>query len=241
MTLASAVLVREPDTPWPDPGDRLIDRVRAAMRVRHLSPRTEQAYLDWMRRYFEFHGRRHPATLGAEEVGAFLSDLATARRVSASTQNQALAALLFLYGEVLEVKLPWLDDLARAPRPARLPTVLSREEVRAVLDRMEGVPRLMASLLYGSGLRLMECCRLRVKDVDLARRQITVREGKGRRDRATLLPESLRPLLTSHLEGVRGQHGADLAAGAGFVALPASLATKLPAARRDWAWQWAFP
>jgi integron integrase len=185
--------------------------------------------------------RVRPAALGADEVAAFLSDLATRRRVSASTQNQALGALLFLYGEVLGVKLPWLGEIERARRPVRLPTVLSREEVRAVLDRMEGVPRLMASLLYGSGLRLMECCRLRVKDVDLARRQIMVREGKGGRDRATLLPQSLRPALASHLGGVRGQHERDVAAGAGFVALPAAVAAKLPSAGRDWPWQWAFP
>jgi integron integrase len=242
-TQATACLVREPGGPFdaPPPAERLVARVRAAMRLRHMSPRTEEAYLQWMRRYFDFHGRRHPASLGAEEVAAFLSDLATRRRVSASTQNQALAALLFLYGDVLGQKLPWLDEVARAPRPARLPTVLSREEVRALLDRMEGVPRLMASLLYGSGLRLMECCRLRVKDVDIARRQIVVREGKGSRDRATLLPQSLRPVLASHLEGVRGQHQEDVAAGAGFVALPAAVAAKLPSAGRDWAWQWAFP
>jgi integron integrase len=240
VTFATAVAVREPDGPF-EASPRLVERVRAAMRLRHLSARTEEAYLRWMRRYFDFHGRRHPAELGAEEVAEFLSDLATERRVSASAQNQALGALLFLYGEVLGQKLPWLDEVARAPRPARLPTVLSREEVRAALDRMEGVPRLMASLLYGSGLRLMECCRLRVKDVDLARRQIVVREGKGRRDRATLLPQSLRPVLASHLEGVRGQHRQDVAAGAGFVALPAAVAAKLPSAGRDWAWQWAFP
>jgi integron integrase len=239
MTLA-ALRIREPDGPFGVP-DRLADRVRAAMRLRHLSARTEGAYLRWMRRYFEFHGRRHPAALGAEDVAAFLSDLAAKRRVSASTQNQALAALLFLYGQVLGVKLPWLDEIERARRPVRLPTVLSRDEVRCVLGRMDGVPRLMASLLYGSGLRLMECCRLRVKDVDLARKQILVREGKGGRDRATLLPESLRGALARHLEGVRGQHRADVAAGAGFVALPAAVAAKLPAAGRDWAWQWAFP
>lgn len=243
MSLAIATCVREPDVPFhvSRQPDRLVERVRAAMRLRHMSPRTEDAYLGWMRRYFEFHGRRHPAALGAGEVQAFLSDLATRGRVSAATQNQALAALLFLYGDVLGVKLPWLDEIERAKRPARLPTVLSRDEVRAVLDRMHGVPRLMASLLYGSGLRLMECCRLRVKDVDLARRQITVREGKGGRDRATLLPVSLRPALAGHLEGVRGQHDRDVAAGAGYVALPAAVAAKLPSAGRDLAWQWAFP
>jgi integron integrase len=243
LALAHALLVREPDGPFEAPRSaaRLVERVRAAMRLRRLSARTEEAYLRWMRRYFDFHGRRHPAALGAGEVAAFLSDLATTRRVSASTQNQALAALLFLYGEVLGVKLPWLDEVERAPRPPRLPTVLSRDEARAVLGRMEGVPRLMASLLYGSGLRLMECCRLRVKDVDLARKQIVVREGKGGRDRVTLLPESLRPALASHLEGARGQHARDVAAGAGFVALPAAVAAKLPAAGCDWPWQWAFP
>ena len=170
---------------------RLGDQARAALRLRHLSRRTEEAYIHWMRRYHEFHGRKHPATLGAEHVTSFLNELANAGRVTASTQNQALAALLFLYREVLKKDLPWLDDLVRAKGPTRLPAVLTRDEVRAILSRIHGAPRLMATLLYGSGLRLLECCRLRVKDVDLARNQIMVRSGKGDKDRATMLPRAV--------------------------------------------------
>jgi integron integrase len=194
-----------------------------------------------MRRYYEFHGRQDPAELGAEHVTAFLNALATNERVSASTQNQALAALLFLYREVLGKDLPWLDGLVRAKTPARLPVVLTREEVRAVLSRMEGVPRMMATLLYGSGLRLLECCRLRVKDVDFARNQITVRRGKGDKDRATMLPGALKDDLSLHLERARRQHQHDLAIGAGWVELPGALARKLPSAGREWVWQWVFP
>jgi len=203
------------------------------MRLRHLSPRTEEAYISWMCRYYEFHGRRDPADLGAEHVTAFLNDLATRRRVAASTQNQALAAILFLYREVLGRDLPWLDGLVRAKRPARLPVVLAREEVRSLLSQMEGVPRLMATLLYGSGLRLLECCRLRVKDVDLTRNQILVRSGKGDRDRATMLPAAIKVDLAAHLERVREQHRRDLSQGAGWVELPDSLARKLPSAGRE--------
>ena len=181
------------------PARRIGDRARAAMRLRHFSPRTEEAYVNWMCRYYDFHGRRDPADLGAEHVTAFLNDLATRRRVAASTQNQALSALLFLYREVLGRDLPWLDELVRAKRPARLPVVLARDEVRAVLSHMEGVPRLMATLLYGSGLRLLECCRLRVKDVDFNRNQTLVRSGKGDRDRATMLPAAVRVDLAAHL------------------------------------------
>jgi integron integrase len=211
------------------------------MRLRHLSPRTEEAYLGWMRRFHEFHGHRDPAALGPEHVTAFLSALATRRRVAASTQNQALAALLFLYRDVLGVELPWLDGLVRAQAPGRLPVVLSRSEVRAVLGCMDGVPRLMATLLYGCGLRLLECCRLRVKDVDFARSQVAVRRGKGDRDRVTMLPIAVKSDLAAHLERVRAQHARDLATGAGWVELPGSLSRKLPSAGRDWAWQWVFP
>ena len=220
---------------------RLGDRARAAMRVKHLSPRTEEAYLGWMRRYHEFHGRKDPATLGAAHVTAFLSALATERKVAASTQNQALAALLFLYREVLGVELPWLDDVVRARGPERLPVVLSRDEVRAVLSEMHGVTRLMATLLYGSGLRLLDCCRLRVKDVDFGRRQIVVRRGKGDKDRVTMLPAIVADELASHLDGVRAQHRRDVAQGAGWVELPDALVRKLPAAGREWPWQWVFP
>jgi len=212
------------------------------MRLRHLSPGTQKAYLGWMRRYHDFHGRRDPADLGAQEVTDFPSALAVRRRVSASTQNQALAALLFLYREVLGIELPWLDGLVRAKSPARLPVVLTRAEVRAVLACIPpGAPRLMATLLYGSGLRLLECCRLRVKDVDFGQGQITVRQGKGAKDRVTVLPASIKADLASHLRRVRLRHSADAAAGAGCVELPDALAHKLPAAGRQWAWQWVFP
>jgi len=245
--LGAASLVREgPHEPLPTfvppaPAPRLSERVCDAMRLRHFSPRTEEAYLGWMRRYHEFHGRRDLATLGPEHVTAFLSALATRRRVAASTQNQALAALLFLYRHVLGVDLPWLDDLVRAKSPVRLPVVLTRAEVRAVLARMHGEPRLMATLLYGCGLRLLECCRLRVKDVDFGRNQITVRRGKGDKDRATMLPVSLKAELAAHLARVRAQHERDLTAGAGWVELPGALAKKLPNAAREWPWQWVFP
>lgn len=211
------------------------------MRMKHLSPRTEEAYLGWMRRYHEFNGRKDPATLGATHVTAFLNALATERRVAASTQNQALAALLFLYREVLGVELPWLDEVVRARGPERLPVVMSREEVRAVLAEMHGVTRLMATILYGSGLRLLECCRLRVKDVDFGRRQIVVRRGKGDKDRVTMLPAVVADALASHLVRVREQHRRDVERGGGWVELPDALARKLPSAGREWPWQWVFP
>lgn len=211
------------------------------MRLRHLSPRTERAYIHWMRRFHEFTGRRDPARLGAAEVTAFLSHLATVEHVASSTQNQALAALLFLYSHVLGLDLPWLDTLVRARRPSRIPVVLTRQEVRAVLDHLEGVPRLMATLLYGSGLRLLECCRLRVKDVDLSSSVIVVREGKGNKDRRTMLPAAAKPALASHLANVRGQHARDVEKGAGWVELPDALDRKLPNAGREWPWQWIFP
>lgn len=166
---------------------RLLDRVRDALRVHHYSRRTERAYVAWIRRYILFHGKRHPAEMGAEEVSRFLTALAVEARVSASTQNQALAALLFLYAQVLGNRLPWLDDLVRATRPRRLPVVLSRDEVRAILERLDGTPRLMTALLYGTGMRLLECARLRIKDVDFGANQVIVRGGKGDRDRVTLL------------------------------------------------------
>jgi integron integrase len=237
----------EPRSPFPahvpraTPVPRLSERAREAMRLRHFSQRTEDAYLGWIRRYHEFHGRRDPAGLGTEHVTAFLNALATRRHVAASTQNQALAALLFLYREVLGIQVPWLDDLVHAKTTARLPVVLERHEVRAVLARMEGEPRLMATLLYGCGLRLLECCRLRVKDVDFGRNQITVRRGKGDKDRATMLPASIKSELAAHLERVRAQHDRDLVNGAGWVELPGALGKKLPSAGREWPWQWVFP
>ena len=223
------------------PKPRLLDRVRAALRLRHYNRRTEEAYVAWIRRYIFFHGKRHPLEMGAPELTRFLSSLAVDGKVAASTQNQALSGLLFLYREVLELDVPWLDDIVRAKRPQRLPVVLSREEVRAVLQPLEGVPRLMAHLLYGAGLRLLECCRLRVQDVDFGRNQIVVRTGKGEKDRVTMLPEVIKADLARHLEGVREQHGGDLRQGAGWVELPTALGRKYPNAGREWVWQWVFP
>ena len=222
---------------------RLRDQVRGAIRVRHYSRRTEAAYLGWIRRFIFFHSKRHPAEMGAEEITRFLSSLATERHVSASTQNQALSAILFLYRYVLNQEVPWLDDLVRAKRPQRLPVVCTRDEVKAVLDLLiiSGTNWLMASLLYGAGLRLLECLQLRIKDVDFGSNQIMVRGGKGNKDRITLLPAVVRPALTRHLERVREQHQRDLAVGAGYVELPEALALKYPNASRELGWQWIFP
>lgn len=223
------------------PPPRLLDRVRAAVRARHFSRRTEKAYVSWTRRFILFHDKRHPAEMGGPEVSKFLSALAVEGDVAASTQNQALSALLFLYREVLGQTLPWLDDVVRAKRPARLPAVLSRDEVRAVIRHIDGTPRLMALLLYGAGLRLLECARLRVKDVDFARNQITVRGGKGDKDRVAPLPAIVFSDLVRHLEAVKQQHDLDRQEGAGWVELPGALARKYPNAGREWAWQWVFP
>jgi integron integrase len=220
---------------------KLLENVRAALRVRHYSVRTERAYVGWIRRYVLFHGKRHPAAMGAPEVSRFLSWLAVEGKVGASTQNQALGALLFLYREALGVELSWLDDLVRAKRPRRLPVVLSREEVRSVLAAMHGAPQLMACLLYGGGLRLLECARLRVKDVDFASNQIVVRSGKGDKDRVTVFPEIAREPLRRHMERVRRLHERDATAGAGWVALPDALSRKYPRAGCEWPWQWVFP
>ena len=239
-TLGATLLVREAG-PAQAPKPRLLDRVRQAIGTRHYSRRTEKAYVHWIKRFIFFHGKRHPAEMGAVEVSAFLSSLAVRSKVAASTQNQALSALLFLYREVLGVELPWLDDVVRAKRPVHLPVVLTRDEVRAVLQRLDGVPRLMALLLYGAGLRLLECCRLRVKDVDVAMNQITIRDGKGHKDRATMLPAAMKADLIVHLERVRRQHEGDLRHGAGWVELPGALRRKYPNAGREWGWQWVFP
>jgi integron integrase len=220
---------------------RLLDRVRDAIRARHYSSRTEKAYVAWVRRYVLFHGKRHPAELGAADITRFLTSLAVDGKVAASTQNQALSALLLLYRQVLQQDVPWLDGLVYARRPHHLPVVLTRDEVRAILAEIHGVPRLMALLLYGAGLRLLECARLRVKDLDLARHQLVVRAGKGDRDRLTTLPTAITADLVRHLEAVRRQHQADLQAGAGWVELPYALARKYPGAGREWPWQWVFP
>lgn len=220
---------------------RLLDRLRGELAMRRYSVRTQDAYVGWVRRFILFHGKRHPLVMGADEVNAFLTSLAIDARVAAATQNQALCAILFLYRVVLGNPLPWLDDLVRAQRPVRLPVVLTRDEVTSVLQRMDGATALVARLLYGSGLRLLEALRLRVKDVDFGRSQILVRDPKGRRDRATMLPVSLKEPLREHLRGVRAMHEKDLAEGFGAVALPGALERKLPSAPREWAWQWVFP
>lgn len=225
----------------PPPAPKLLDRVRSALRVRHYSRRTERSYVGWIRRYVLFHGKRHPQEMSAPEVRDFLSSLATEGNVSASTQNQALAALLFLYRHVLEIELPWLDDVVRARRPVRLPTVLTRAEVARVLDALDGVPKLVAVLLYGSGLRLLECLQLRVKDVDFAGNLLRVREGKGNRDRVALLPGVARLALAEHLAHVRRAHQRDLDGGGGRVRLPCAIARKFPRAAQEWAWHWVFP
>jgi len=220
---------------------KLLEQLRTALRVRRYSLRTEAAYVDWVRRFILFHGKRHPRSLAASEVQAFLSHLAVERHVSSSTQNQAKAALLFLYSAVLEVDLPWLGEVVQAKRPARLPVVLTSGEVRTILDQMEGSMALVAQVLYGTGMRLMEGLRLRVKDVDFDRREIVVRDGKGGKDRVTMLPDRLVAPLQAHLERVRALHERDLAEGFGEVHLPDALAEKFRAAPRAWGWQWVFP
>lgn len=227
-----------------DPGanpPRLLDQVREAIRLRHYSIRTEQAYTDWIKRFILFHGKRHPRELGAAEVERFLTHLAVEGRVAASTQNQALSALLFLYKAVLRVDLPWLGEVTRAKRPGRLPVVLTVEETRRVLAHIHGPQGLMAGLLYGAGLRLLECVRLRVKDVDFGYRQITVRDGKGEKDRVTMLPQAVLEPLRAHLEKVKVLHEQDLEEGFGEVYLPHALERKYPNAAREWGWQYVFP
>lgn len=223
------------------PKVRLMDEVRARIRARHYSLRTEQAYVGWIRQFILANGMRHPRTLGGPEVEAFLTRLAVERRVAASTQNQALSALLFLYREVLGIQLPWMEAVVRAKRPRRLPSVLSVAEVRRLLAMLEGRAWLMASLLYGTGMRLMECLRLRVKDVDFARGEILVRDGKGGKDRRTVLPRTLEEPLRREIERARVLHARDLAEGFGATVLPHALARKYPDAARDFGWQFVFP
>ena len=220
---------------------RLLDRVREVLRRKHYSYRTEQAYIHWIKRYILFHNKRHPKEMGGPEIEAFLTHLAVEENVAASTQNQALSALLFLYREVLRREIDVPIEAVRAKKPKRLPTVLTREEVRRVFAHLSGVHLLMAQLLYGSGLRLMECLRLRVKDVEFARHQIVVRDGKGHKDRITVLPEVIVEPLRRHLQRVQDIHKRDLARGFGAVHLPNALARKYPNAEREWAWQWVFP
>ena len=215
--------------------------VHRAIELRHYSRNTEAAYRTWIGRYLRFTRPRDPRRPRIEDVTAFLTSLAVDHRVAASTQNQALAALLFLFRDALTIDLPWIDDVVRAKRPQRLPVVLTRDEVRAILGHMTGVTGLMASLLYGSGIRLLECCRLRVKDVDFGRREIVVREGKGDRDRRTMLPGGLHRALLAQVDRVRTLHDRDAAAGAGWVELPYALHRKYPNAGRELGWQWVFP
>jgi integron integrase len=220
---------------------RLLDQVRNAIRRLHYSRRTEETYIHWIKRFIYFHGKRHPDLLGEPEVTAFLNHLAAERNVAAATQNQALSALLFMYREALGRELAWLDGLVRAKRPVRVPVVLTRDEVERLLGALQGVHWLMASLLYGAGLRLLECLRLRVKDVDFGYRQVLVRDGKGQKDRVTMLPERVTEPLRAHLERVRLLHQRDLREGFGDVHLPYALTRKYPRAGREWAWQYVFP
>lgn len=220
---------------------RLLDQVRERCRVKHYSLRTEQAYTHWIRRYILFHGKRHPRDMGAPQVEAFLTHLAVQEDVAPSTQNQALAGILFLYRDVLGIELPWLDGVTRAKKPPRLPVVLNRDEVRALLAQLDGVNWLLASLMYGSGLRLMEALRLRVKDVDLERREVTVREGKGGKDRRTMLPGTLVEPLTRQREKVAAIHALDRDNNLAAVYLPHALSRKYPNAGKELAWQFLFP
>lgn len=246
----------------PNPKLKFMEQCREVMRFRHFSPRTEEAYLHWIMRFLKFcrdHPHltpalsppaegaerekqwRHPAEMGAAEVSRFLGDLAERQKVAASTQNQALNALVFMYREVVGREPGEFESFARAKRPKRLPVVLSREETRALLEKLEGTQRLIGQFLYGTGMRLLEGLRVRVKDIDFARGQVLVRGGKGDKDRATMLPERLREGLQAHLHRVRELHGRDLAAGFGEVWLPTALRGKWPLAGRQWAWQWVFP
>jgi integron integrase len=227
--------------PASQPPPRLLHQLRGRIRLRHYSLRTERTYGHWVKRYVAFHGMRHPGEMGAAEVTAFLSALATERNVAAATQNQALSAILFLYKEVLGVELPWLDEVRRAKKPRRLPTVLTQAEVRALLAHIEGVNGLIARLLYGTGMRLMEGARLRVKDVDLERREVIVRQGKGGRDRVTMLPDAIVIPLRQHLARVHERFLGDRAAELPGVELPHAFGRKNPNARKQWGWQWVFP
>jgi integron integrase len=218
----------------------VLDEVRQAIRSRHYSHKTEKAYIYWIKRFIFFNGKRHPMEMAEPEIGRFLSSLATDGHVSASTQNQALNALLFLYHKVLNKKIGVVEGIVRAKRPQHVPVVLTKEEVKRIIGHMSGVPRLMALLLYGAGLRLIECCRLRIKDIDFSQSEIVVRAGKGNKDRHTPLPGTLCDPLLQHLRFVKAQHEADLKAGLGRVSLPDALERKYPPGK-EWGWQWVFP
>ena len=220
---------------------KLLDQTRRVIRLKHYSIRTEESYVQWIKRFILFHGKRHPKDMGESEIRDFLTHLAVEGRVAASTQNQALSALLFFYQEVLRQKIGWVEDVVRAKRPQKMPVVFTRQEAAAVLAQTSGTNRLMANLLYGCGLRLMECVRLRVKDVDFGNQQILVRDGKGQKDRVTVLPAVLHETLQRHLTRVKTLHDDDLAEGYGTVHLPFALERKYPNAHRQWAWQYVFP
>lgn len=228
-------------TPAEPPPPKLLDQLRGRIRALHYSIRTEQSYHDWARRYILFHGKRHPRHMGAPEITAFLTHLAVERKVSASTQNQAKAAILFLYKEVLQLEVPWLDEVVSAKASRRLPVVLTQREVRELLLQLEGTNWLIASLLYGTGMRILEGLRLRVKDVEFERRELIVREGKGGKDRVTVLPENLVIPLREQMERARVLHRKDLDAGLGAVWMPDALAVKYPKAATAWGWQFVFP
>ncbi len=231
-TVTSAAIAGKP---------KLLDQVRDVCRFKHYSIRTEQTYVDWIKRYIYFHGKRHPKDLTATHVRDFLTHLAVKGRVSASTQNQAFSALLFLYQQVLRQEIGLIEDVERAKTPKRVPVVFTRDEARAILAQLTGTTRLMVELLYGSGLRLTECLRLRVKDIDFGYNQITIRDGKGAKDRVTVLPEKLREPLQRHLTRVKSLHADDLADGFGTVYLPFALERKYSNADREWPWQYVFP
>jgi len=229
------------NTPEARPAPKLFPLIIERLRVKHYSKRTEEAYVQWIKRYILHHSKRHPREMGVAEVEDFLTHLAVARNVSASTQNQAKSALLFLYKEVLEMELPWLENVTQAKTPKRMPVVLNKQEVQALLNRLDGTMWLIGSLLYGSGLRVMECLRLRVKDIDFVKREILVREGKGFKDRVTMLPAALVEPLKQHLTKVQALHDEDLAAGFGEVYMPMALDKKYPNGGREWSWQYVFP
>lgn len=229
------------DTPPAKQPPKLLDHVRAVIQAKHYSRRTHEAYTSWIKRFIIFHGKRHPREMGAREVNAFLTHLAVKEKVAASTQNQAMHGILFLYNEVLQMPLGQLGEIIHAKKSEHLPVVLTRAEVKAVLGQLSGVAWMMASILYGAGLRVSECMRLRVKDLDFGQNQITVRDGKGEKDRVTMLPLNVKPPLQKHLENVKALHEADLKRGYGAVTLPYALARKYPNAEREFAWQYVFP
>jgi integron integrase len=241
LTREEVGFVAEQKTAYSGRPPKLLDRLREALRSRHYSRRTEQAYCHWVRRFIFFHNVRHPADMAEAEINGFLTHLAVKEKVSASTQNQALSALLFLYRHVIGREVGDLGNVIRARKPTRLPVVMTRDEVKSVLSGLSGDKRLMASLLYGAGLRLMECLRLRIQDIDFSRNEILIRDGKGAKDRITMLPESLKASLQEHLKKVKLIHERDLAEGWGRVQLPGALDRKYPNAPGEWRWQWVFP